>query len=68
MCLRVAYSKMAEEISNLLLSDSGEGSTRGVQLSCFDGVFSAPIPEDLRSCHLQDAVSLFTCYLSEAAS
>ncbi|KAI8544227.1 hypothetical protein RHMOL_Rhmol08G0279500 [Rhododendron molle] len=65
---RVAYSKMAEEISNLLLSDSGEGSTRGVQLSCFDGVFSAPIPEDLRSCHLQDAVSLFTCYLSEAAS
>lgn len=65
---RVAYSKMAEEISNLLLSDSGEGSTREVQLSCFDSVFRAPIPEDLRSCHLQDAVSLFTCYLSEAAS
>ncbi|KAA8541971.1 hypothetical protein F0562_023123 [Nyssa sinensis] len=65
---RVAYSKMAEEVSNLLLSDSGEGSTRGVQLSCFDTIFNAPIPEDQRSCHLQDAVSLFTCYLSEAAS
>ncbi|XAR50491.1 hypothetical protein NMG60_11004833 [Bertholletia excelsa] len=62
---RVAYSKMSEEIGNLLLSDSGEGSTRDVQLSCFDTIFSAPIPEDLRSSHLQDAVSFFTCYLAE---
>ncbi|XP_057480539.1 nuclear pore complex protein NUP96 [Actinidia eriantha] len=64
---RVAYSKMAEETGNLLLSDSGEDSTRGVQLSCFDTVFAAPLPEDLRSCHLQNAVSLFTGYLSEAS-
>lgn len=65
---RVAYSKMAEEICSMLLSESGEGSTRDVQLSCFDTVFSAPIPEDVRSSHLQDAVSLFTCFLSEVAT
>lgn len=65
---RVAYSKMAEEICGLLLGDRGEDSTRDVQLSCFDTVFSAPIPEDIRSSHLQDAVSLFTCFLSEVAS
>lgn len=62
---RVAYSKMAEEICGLLLSDSGEGSTRDVQLSCFDTVFSAPVPEDLHSSHLQNAVALFTCSLLE---
>lgn len=65
---RVAYSKMAEEICSLLLSDLGEGSTRDVQLSCFDTVFNAPIPDELRSSHLQDAVSLFTCFLSEVAA
>lgn len=70
MDARVAYSKMAEEISELLLSDPDirEGSTRDAQLSCFDTVLRAPIPEDLRSNHLQDAVSLFTCYLSEMAA
>lgn len=65
---RVAYSKMAEEISNLLLSDSGEDSTHETQLSCFETVTSAPLAEDLRSCHLKDAVALFTCYLIESAS
>ncbi|XP_009362360.2 nuclear pore complex protein NUP96 [Pyrus x bretschneideri] len=65
--VRVVYSKMADEICNLLLSDIGEGPTRDVQLSCFDTVFCAPIPEDNRSSHLQEAVSLFTCFLSEVA-
>lgn len=65
---RVAYSKMAEGICSMLLSDSGEDSTRDVQLNCFDTVFSAPIPEDIRSSHLQDAVSLFACFLSEVAT
>ncbi|XP_042052635.1 nuclear pore complex protein NUP96-like [Salvia splendens] len=64
---RVVFSKMAEEISSLLLSDSGEGSTGEDQLICFETVFRAPMPEDLRSYHLQDAVSLFTCHLSELA-
>ncbi|GAV72381.1 Nucleoporin2 domain-containing protein/Nup96 domain-containing protein [Cephalotus follicularis] len=65
---RIAYSKMAEEISDLLLSDFSEDSTRETQLNCFNTVFSAPISEHLRSSHLQDAVSLFTCYLSEMAT
>ncbi|CAA0816435.1 Nuclear pore complex protein NUP96 [Striga hermonthica] len=61
---RVVYSKMAEEISSLLLSDSGEGSNGDVQLRCFDTVFNSPMPEDVRSYHLQDAVSLFASCLS----
>ncbi|KAI3442503.1 Peptidase S59 domain-containing protein [Psidium guajava] len=65
---RVAYSKMAEEISSLLLSDISEDPTRDLQLSCFRNVCSAPFPEDLRASHLQDAVALYTCYLSELAS
>ncbi|XP_048129768.1 nuclear pore complex protein NUP96 isoform X2 [Rhodamnia argentea] len=65
---RVAYSKMAEEISSLLLSDISEDPTRDLQLSCFRNVCSAPVPEDLRASHLQDAVALYTCYLSELAS
>ncbi|KAL1551330.1 nuclear pore complex protein NUP96 [Salvia divinorum] len=64
---RVVFSKMAEEISSLLLSDSDEVSTGEDQLICFETVFRAPMPEDLRSYHLQDAVSLFTCHLSELA-
>lgn len=65
---RVAYSKMSEEICSLLVSDSGEDSTRETQLSCFDTIVAAPIPEDLRSCHLQEAVLLFTTYLSETTT
>ncbi|XXG61303.1 hypothetical protein AAC387_Pa04g2997 [Persea americana] len=65
---RATYSKMAEELCNLLVSYSGEGSTHEVQMSCFDTMLCAPIPEDRRSCHLQDAVSFFTCFLSETSS
>lgn len=65
---RVAYSKMASEICDLLLSVVGDGATRDDQFSCFDTAFSAPIPEDLRSGHLQDAVYLFTSFLSEIAT
>ncbi|KAK4764700.1 hypothetical protein SAY86_025790 [Trapa natans] len=65
---RVTYSKMAEETSSLLIAGIAEGPNREIQLSCFDTVGSAPVPEDLRSSHFQDAVSLFTCYLSELTS
>ncbi|KAJ0988358.1 hypothetical protein J5N97_006714 [Dioscorea zingiberensis] len=64
---RATYSKMAEELCNLLVSTPGDSSTPSVQMSCFDTMLSAPIPEDLRSCHLQDALSVFTYLLSEAA-
>lgn len=58
---------MAEEISSLLLSDCGEDLSGEVQLSCFDTVFRGPLAEDQRLYHLQDAISLFTCFLSEMA-
>ncbi|KAJ0256694.1 Nuclear pore complex protein NUP96 [Hirschfeldia incana] len=62
---RVAYSKMAEEICELLLSGLSVYPDRESQLSCFMTAFKAPLPEDVRSSHLQDAVSLFSLYLSE---
>ncbi|KAI3680680.1 hypothetical protein L6452_35453 [Arctium lappa] len=65
---RMVYAKMAEDISDLLVADSGEGSTTEVKLSCFDTIFESPIPEDLLSCHLQSAVSHFTLHLMESAS
>ncbi|XP_057440875.1 nuclear pore complex protein NUP96 isoform X2 [Lotus japonicus] len=64
---RVVYSKMGGEICDFLLSTLGEGANRDEQFNCFDTAFSAPIPEDLRSGHLQDAVCLYTSYLSEIA-
>ncbi|RAL41394.1 hypothetical protein DM860_010188 [Cuscuta australis] len=68
---RVVYSKMGEEICNLLLgsSEEDEGSTSEAQLCCYHGtVFKAPISQDLQNYHLQDAVSCFTSYLSELVS
>ncbi|MED6215984.1 hypothetical protein PIB30_003184 [Stylosanthes scabra] len=65
---RLVYSKMGSEICDLLLSSVGEGASRDEQFSCFDTAFSAPIPEDVRSGHLQDAVYLFTSFLSEIAT
>ncbi|KAL1205558.1 Nuclear pore complex protein NUP96 [Cardamine amara subsp. amara] len=61
----VAYSKMAEEICELLLTYLSSDPSRETQLSCFETAFNAPLPEDVRSTHLQDAVSLFSLYLSE---
>ncbi|QHO22498.1 Nuclear pore complex protein [Arachis hypogaea] len=65
---RLVYSKMGGEICDLLLSAVGEGASRDEQFSCFDTAFSAPVPEDVRSGHLQDAVYLFTSFLSEIAT
>ncbi|EPS71530.1 hypothetical protein M569_03229, partial [Genlisea aurea] len=60
---RVVSSKMAEEICGLVVSCSGGRLPCEDQLSCYDTVFKAPIPEDLRSHYLKDAVSVFTSYL-----
>jgi len=65
---RATYSKMAEELCSLLESTPGESSTLVVHMNCFETMLSAPIPEDLRSCHLQDALSVFTYFLAETAS
>ncbi|KAF7841565.1 nuclear pore complex protein NUP96 [Senna tora] len=64
----VVYSKMANEICDLLLLGIGDGAARDDRLSCFDTVLTSPIPEDRRSRHVQDAVSVFTCFISELAT
>ncbi|CAG7893943.1 unnamed protein product [Brassica rapa] len=43
---RVAYTKMAEEICELLLSGLSVYPDRDSQLSCFMTAFKAPLPED----------------------
>ncbi|OAY78877.1 Nuclear pore complex protein NUP96 [Ananas comosus] len=65
---RAAYSKMAEELCALLMSTSGEKSTPEVQMSSFDTMLTAPIPEEHRAGYLQEAVSVFTYLLTEPAS
>ncbi|XP_078444130.1 SUPPRESSOR OF AUXIN RESISTANCE 3 isoform X2 [Wolffia australiana] len=62
---RAVYSKMGEELCGLLVSVPAEGATPAAQMSCFETVVGAPTPEDLRSRHLQDAVSVFTLILSQ---
>ncbi|XP_008801016.2 nuclear pore complex protein NUP96 isoform X1 [Phoenix dactylifera] len=63
---RATYSKMSEELCNLLVSTPGESSTPSVHMSCFKTMLGAPIPEDLRCSHLQNALSVFTYLLSES--
>ncbi|KAL8226116.1 hypothetical protein R6Q57_018673 [Mikania cordata] len=65
---RTVYAKMAEEISDLLVANPGEGSTTEVKLECFNTIFNSPIPQDLLSSHLQSAISHFALHLTEAAS
>ncbi|KAF5817049.1 putative nuclear protein [Helianthus annuus] len=65
---RTVYAKMAEQISDLLVADPGEGSTTEVKLDCFNTIFDSPVPQDLLSSHLQSAISHFTLHLTEAAS
>lgn len=67
---RAAYSKMAEELCSLLESTPGGESSSSlvVHMNCFETMLSAPVPEDLRSCHLQDALSVFTYLLAETTS
>lgn len=58
---RVAYAKMADEISSLLLAESRTGSLEtNTEMKMFDIVLDAPLPEDVRMCRLQGAVEAFT--------
>ncbi|KAK1413110.1 hypothetical protein QVD17_34877 [Tagetes erecta] len=65
---RTVYAKMAEDISDLLVANPGEGSTTEVKLECFNTIFDSPVPQDLLSSHLQSAISHFTLHLTGAAS
>ncbi|WOL13916.1 nuclear pore complex protein [Canna indica] len=68
---RLTYSKMSEELFDLLVSTESTDSTWStwmVRMSCFDTMLSAPIPEDQRSSYLQNALSVFTYFVSEAST
>ncbi|KAJ4796506.1 Nuclear pore complex protein NUP96 [Rhynchospora pubera] len=62
---RVTYSKMVEELNSLLVSTPGGNSTPDIHMSCFNTMLEAPLPEDQRSTHLQEAISIFTYVLSD---
>ncbi|KAM3230827.1 hypothetical protein ACQJBY_061169 [Aegilops geniculata] len=57
---RACFSKMAEELCELLMSCPGEGSAPDLFMSCFQTMLNAPVPSDDRASYLQEAVSVFT--------
>ncbi|KAL3697517.1 hypothetical protein R1sor_011593 [Riccia sorocarpa] len=64
--LRLAYLQMADELAVLLLSESEiRAVDNSEELRSFDAVFDAPLPEHVKACRLQGAVSAFTSWLSE---
>jgi nuclear pore complex protein Nup98-Nup96 len=64
--IRVAYARMADEISSLLLGESKTQSVdKNTEMKMFDVVLDAPVPEDVRMCRLQGALSAFTNLLSD---
>ncbi|CAK9866010.1 unnamed protein product [Sphagnum jensenii] len=63
---RVAYAKMADEISVLLIAETKTAPLAiNAEMEMYDTVLDAPLPEDARMCHLQGAVSTFTSWLLE---
>lgn len=68
MDARVMYSRMTEELCDLLQSFPGRGSAPSVLMGCFETMLNAPIPQDLRASHLQEALSVFTYILAQSAS
>uniref|UniRef100_A0A453IW48 Uncharacterized protein n=1 Tax=Aegilops tauschii subsp. strangulata TaxID=200361 RepID=A0A453IW48_AEGTS len=57
---RACFSKMAEELCELLMSCPGKGSAPDLFMSCFQTMLNAPVPSDDRASYLQEAVSVFT--------
>lgn len=57
---RACFSKMAEELCELLMNSPGEGLTPDLYMGCFQTMLNAPVPDDHRSSYLQEAVSVFT--------
>jgi nuclear pore complex protein Nup98-Nup96 len=58
------YSKMTEKLNKLLVEIPAKNSTPDVHMGCFEAMLAAPLPEDQHSTHLQEAISLFTYFLS----
>ncbi|KAM0836317.1 hypothetical protein ACQ4PT_062403 [Festuca glaucescens] len=62
---RACYSKMAEELCELLMNSPGGGSAPGLYMGCFQTMLNAPVPDDHRASYLQEAVSVFTDILCQ---
>ena len=57
----MAYSKMADEISSLLLAETKTRALEtNAEMKMFDVVLEAPLPEDVRIFRVQGAVAAFT--------
>lgn len=57
---------MADEISSLLLGESKTQSVdKSTEMKMFNIVLDAPVPEDVRMCRLQGALSAFTNLISD---
>ncbi|BBN00670.1 nuclear pore complex protein Nup98-Nup96 [Marchantia polymorpha subsp. ruderalis] len=66
--LRLAYSQMADDLAILLLAESKvRALDNSEELKSYDAVLDAPLPEHVKACRLQGAVSAFTSWLSETA-
>ncbi|KAL6867200.1 hypothetical protein ACP4OV_015224 [Aristida adscensionis] len=57
---RACYSKMAEELCDLLMNSPGEGLEPNLYMGCFQTMLNAPVPDDNKSSYLQEAVTVFT--------
>jgi len=55
---RACYSKMAEELCTLLVDTPSE--TLNLPMGCLQTMLNAPVPDEIRSSYLQDALSVFT--------
>jgi len=57
---------MADEISSLLLEETKTQSLDiNTEMKMFDIVLDAPMPEDVRLCRLQGALTAFTKLISD---
>jgi nuclear pore complex protein Nup98-Nup96 len=54
---RACYSKMSEELCELLMNTPGEPN---LYMESFQTMLSAPVPDDHKSPYAQEAVSVFT--------
>ncbi|KAL6649303.1 hypothetical protein ACP70R_013527 [Stipagrostis hirtigluma subsp. patula] len=57
---RACYSKMAEELCDLLMNSPGQGVAPNLYMGCFQTMLNAPVPDNHKSSYLQEAVAVFT--------
>jgi hypothetical protein len=57
---------MADDLSRLLLIDTEKSApTDSLAAAAFATLLNTPVPQDVRSCRIHDAVAHFTQWLAE---